>query len=470
MGNFETVGTELDEIISNLDYSTTYIHECSHWVRYHGTTAGACLSLMKYAQQRTLLRLRNVSDREKFKIFRGQHRPLFSFDTEGTGSEEFRLTRQLWLDMQIGHKILLDSKVQDDVPWDRDDAMRSALTDSFIFSPLVHDPSSPVISPARSPETAVDWSDSVAFVQAKRHRVTTKSLFECAATIDQFLAMPWAFHSIAPEYLYKSLENLIAKFREPSYGIPAQVYAEIVPGFKGVTLRSHLCTLLAIIDFSLNPPLPPVVDSTELIRAARWRDIYPPMRFARACHAIGEIGPLDENVSEAELSDFLDALAEKLGVPSPSLYTSAFTRDDGSRHFLSGSMHSEDYMMFLGDVQRKLWNLRRSSPSSIVLYGAVSGGSRASVSQLELLLGDDSKWFHPPFHWTHDDHFKCDARVDVKISDQYIKSVATFLTLNHVAAVGPEPKGHAIPGVSPAGLWAAVSNSVNELLAFDVLP
>jgi hypothetical protein len=159
-------------------------------------------------------------------------------------------------------------------------------------------------------------------------------------------------------------------------------------------------TAAVVIDFALNPPLPPIADS--LASPLRWRDIYPPARFVLAAEAAPRIKRLSTIPTGADITAYQDALADATGlspvprshpldirdephsrakfqvgnviiqVPNdpPGLPDFAAIRDNdalGETLATSGA----SYYTFLLWSQVQLWRVRRMDPRIIVAPGVV---------------------------------------------------------------------------------------------------
>jgi len=468
--------TDATDLASVFDYHATVVHEESHWVRFHGTTIGAALALIQYAQQLTAAQFSGLSLAEKGRLWRQRDngQPIFTFPVLGTaGSDDFKLFRQLWLDMKIGYKALLDSSSLDGIQWDRRAAIESALTDAFIFMPSVYDSSLSSDSPASDPRTAIQICGSMYFLQVgrRKQRLTTRSLFECAATLDQLLGILGSA-SYARQATLVGVERVLHTLSEPQYGEPVLTFREIIGGVELSSLVEHSSTILALIDFSLNPPLPPAISSPLDMRGRRWEELYPPARFTAACGALasGDIAILNLECSDDDLREFTRAVAEATGMLDPFSYSGPMctTAGDGSVRY-SDVKNRDQYLFYLAETQRRLWALRLSEPSAVMLYG--QNLSLRASGRAELVFDTGVGWFRAPFHLSRSDTFAYTDPPGPDVSLRYLSSLAVHITLNNAMTQVSGLRKDQIPqGGLPEYFWKQVRRVSSEMLDYEFWP
>ena len=104
--------------------------------------------------------------------------------------------------------------------------------------------------------------------------LTTRHLLECASTIDEVL-----LEGKERTETWEAVRHFgRRKLHQPVYGWPGEIAEDIVGGPLDI-----LQTILALIDWALNPPLPMLQPS---LRWAWWRELYPPARFVDAARVV----------------------------------------------------------------------------------------------------------------------------------------------------------------------------------------
>ncbi|MEV4432714.1 hypothetical protein [Streptomyces sp. NPDC049555] len=105
--------------------------------------------------------------------------------------------------------------------------------------------------------------------------LSTRTLFECAAVIDELFQFEGAFARMAAP----TLREFLLEEMGGEYGLPWRLASALAGRDLGGSV------VLALIDFALNPVVPGLT-SADL--SVSWRELYPPYRFAAAAKAIAE--------------------------------------------------------------------------------------------------------------------------------------------------------------------------------------
>lgn len=217
-------GSSVDDPIDAFEYHMLAAHENSHWVRFHGTTCGATLAYLKFASERLVhdfIMNLPASDREVISRRRLAGERVFDIGAELSGvSDDCRLARQMWIDLRFAYMSLFDlGAVNIDSPgWSLIDALESACVDADFWRQRL-DPN--VLDNARPSIKPMSDRDRVGRVRLAGKEISTRLLYECAATIDQFLA--WGA-DLPSSSFDKFLAPRMVKAFSSEYGAPMELF------------------------------------------------------------------------------------------------------------------------------------------------------------------------------------------------------------------------------------------------------
>ena len=210
-----------ESVAENAFWTSRYHHELGHWIRFHGSSIGHLLTLLKYARdQSALTGFVELSARQREAVIerRQSGQPVWSFEKvydPGLAGEPFALQGQFWLDLYYAFMALLDYESLADIPGTPHEAFRLSIADTWLFL----DKSA---NYARYPghDQARSWLRG-SCLPAFTHRghLSTRLLLECASTIDEILMIGQARkddHLDTQEYGRLKLE-------ETEYGLPARI-------------------------------------------------------------------------------------------------------------------------------------------------------------------------------------------------------------------------------------------------------
>lgn len=108
-----------------------------------------------------------------------------------------------------------------------------------------------------------------------RGQLTTRLLLKCASTIDEML-MRGEDQSATWEEIRRFGHHALMN---TEYGLAAHIATDLLGPYLNIP------TTLALIDWSLNPPVP-MFEITD--RTITWREFYPPARFIDACQTLAD--------------------------------------------------------------------------------------------------------------------------------------------------------------------------------------
>ncbi|MFE2972726.1 hypothetical protein ACFXKC_56255 [Streptomyces sp. NPDC059340] len=251
----------------------TYVHESSHWARYHGSTVGILLSLLR--RTRDQLAAYTIShlprqDVEHLHEDRSSGLPFFSFERYPKHAQgELKYSELDWLNLYFAYYLLLDPEGLtefDTATWDMRAAMEHSLEDVWrqgAGMEMVECPD----------DVRVGIDGPLKLVHTSEGPLTTRVLFECAAVLDELFQFEGAFIRKADP----ALREFLLEVLNGEYGMPCR----LARALAGRTLGGS--TVLALIDFALNPVVPGLNSDDPSVD---WKELYPPYRFVTAAKAM----------------------------------------------------------------------------------------------------------------------------------------------------------------------------------------
>ncbi|MCF1648669.1 hypothetical protein [Streptomyces indiaensis] len=234
--------------------------------------------------------------------------PIWTFDSgynPSLAGEDFALMGQAWLDLELAYRILFDaSKVPTPLRWSPDDAMSSAISDAWRAAACF---------PGMLPHPGNDIADhiyrgNVYLVAPGGVHLTTRSLWECASTLDEIRASATG----ADEEALAELRRMAGyKLQDPVYGGPWKVANEITHGINTVAM------FLVAVHIATNPPLP-YWDHT--VTDLSWDDLYPPSRFMKVYKFLHDNRFFREfrTFQPDDYDDVIDAIIQGSGIKCAS--------------------------------------------------------------------------------------------------------------------------------------------------------
>lgn len=350
-----------DLITSIASWNQRYIHESSHWARFHGCSVGVLLVILRRTRDilaaYTLQQL-DVQDVARFYRERLGGASLFSYSDNNPLNrlgKSLLSQRQDWLDLHFAYQILLEPKYLGSAigQWQARHAIESAL--GIIW----HQSSSNEMLPrATTEKSSIRLDGPVALAAGREGVVSTRLLFECAAVLDELLLQVGTFSRVADPALLKMLGRTF----DEDYGIPYRLAEELA----GSNLNP--ITVLTLIDFAINPVVPGFHTQETNID---WRELYPPLRFAEAALAISScsIELLTSWPSANAIQSLQEEISERtglrMGVVLPELSPASSIRECATR-IRHHTQRIPDLTLFYSS---KLLRDRRENPHLLSHYG-----------------------------------------------------------------------------------------------------
>ncbi|MFF4501569.1 hypothetical protein [Streptomyces sp. NPDC001401] len=253
----------------------TYVHESSHWARYHGSTVGILLSLLRRSRdQLAAYTISHLSQRQAGDLHEGRRsgRPFLSFKRypQHAGGE-LRYNALDWLNLYYAYYVLLDPAGLtefDFTTWDTRAAFENSLQDTWRQSAGVE-------MLERPEDTPVSVTGPLKLVHTSEGQLTTRLLFECAAVIDELFQFEGAFMRMTDP----TLREFLLEEMSGEYGLPWRLASALAGRNLGGSV------VLALIDFALNPVVPGLTSADPTVD---WRELYPPYRFTAAAKAMAD--------------------------------------------------------------------------------------------------------------------------------------------------------------------------------------
>jgi len=359
-------GLSLDEIDFLASMARTQ-HERSHWPRFHGTSIGHLLNLLRHSRHTTAVTaLRGASPAAAPRIRAKRHSgvPLWSIEQAydpSVAGEGFAIMGQAWVDSYWLWNAIFDSSTLSGIRSHPDESAPYGLADAWLHS-------AGVAGSAEYPgnEIARAWLQGPIIGCATDHGdLTTRLLWECASTLDELLPPELEdYDSTLPVQepilngTFTEAHQRLAqiKLNETAYGLPARVANDCCSNLS-------ILALLLLIDFALNPPLPMFGAAQESVP---WGGFYPPERFLR-CAPYGHILSSLTSSWQDDLSDLpnaYDLLSALTGLAYFAPSDATLSRVPSVRRAVDGPYAFHDALV---STSSKLLWLRGDAPAAIVL-------------------------------------------------------------------------------------------------------
>ncbi|WP_157868482.1 hypothetical protein [Streptomyces caatingaensis] len=196
--------------------------------------------------------------------------PFLSFKRypQHTGGE-LRYNELDWLNLYHAYYVLLDPEGLtefDATSWDVRAAFENSLED-------VWSQSAGMEMVDRPEDTRVSVVGPLKLVPTSEGPLSTRTLFECAAVIDELFQFEGSFMRMADP----TLREFLLEEMNGEYGLPWCLASALAGRDLGGSV------VLALIDFALNPVVPGLTSADPSVD---WRELYPPYRFAAAAKAM----------------------------------------------------------------------------------------------------------------------------------------------------------------------------------------
>ena len=453
-----------------IQYQARTAHEDGHWARWLGTTLGVSLTSMRYASQRLIrdtLSAQTHADREKLFDLRQAGRPIFSL-AEPPALPGMELEWQLWTDLHVGYSALYDSERLEGFGWDVGEAVASALTDALYWELPLHD------RPRGNFRSLISPVD-IHFIRFGEFGLTSRALFEAMGLVDELLS--WGVPG-KEDALGARFEAHYYQMLGTSYGTPHRVFA----GLRDDSRRSPVeeaITVACLADFALNPPLSPYVDRA-MSESLRWGDIFPPIRFLRACQAMRSEELLPSDPNDDDIRSYMARLSGALHLMNPLEYSSLDLGLDDPRLEKDFSFESPeigpndhgrmkgDYIALLDWAARQLWQLRLSDPGLLLLHGQrILRPERRKKAGL-LIFEDGAGWYTAPFERTLEGTGFSDY-LGSEVATQFMMSLGLYLSMHQLACrTGPFDLTELPDIVGMRDRWEEVRQAVNAIMQYPI--
>lgn len=275
-------------------WNAALLHEHGHWMRWQSTSMGMLQTLLRRAAAITAhnsLATLARPGREKL-VGVSEERPLWSFETGYEPSlvdHHFALGAQSWLDMDYAADLFFDFQSISHLPWNADVAAGSAISDAWRAASSF---ASCGLGPEHPGNEVADHlllslpSDYAAVIHSTAG-LSLRAIWESACTLDELGAMGSDEGGDREEQLHL----VSAKLSNPRYGRP-WTYAQEALG----PISPRVFRLLAF--FAADPPMPFLGATAPM----HWSDVYPPLRFVRACAGLRESPQIARKLASQDLT------------------------------------------------------------------------------------------------------------------------------------------------------------------------
>jgi hypothetical protein len=447
-----------------MSWNLTHRHEMSHWVRYHGSTVGVLMTLLRVTRDSLAnhaLHCLDQTDLATFEQSRSAGRRLFSGEQDeivrSFGQELIKLSTQ-WLSLYRVYQILFGEIPLD---WSMLDPAAEAHWISLALDLTWFQRDGMGALPrARAGPASVH---SLKPLLGGEEPVTTRLLFECAAVLDEMCM----FGTPYPQMIPQSLNKMSRVSFDGEYGTPYRL-AQIFSGRKLSAVE-----VLALIDFALNPPVPGL---SRGIASIDWRELYPPYRFVFAAYVMGR-SAVSMGWEHARNSPSPEELQE--------FFAEVTRRTDLRVGSIDSTLSADLSMTAVVDSQRafseripgmsllyaaKLNEERTRNIRSISHFGSIM--TSADAVRLADPNGNDYPWwFFPPLRVTEagafiwpSDRLNIDQATDLLLGSAFS---AAYDDIVH--DTGPLSRGHLPRGMfDDPGDFDALNSSVRQIMKIDV--
>ncbi|MER6099156.1 hypothetical protein ABT154_25570 [Streptomyces sp. NPDC001728] len=426
-----------DLVTSLMSWNLVHAHETSHWVRFHGSTIGVLLTLLRATRDSLAdysIRSLDSDDRATFERRRKDGIPLFAWNPQATAyalGSEMADNCLTWLSLHRTYSVLLGFE-----PLNWSKINQEAMQDSLTLA--LHTTWRQWAGRGMLPLESEDYAHVHSFKPLLNgdEPITTRLLFECAGLLDE----GYHFRGPYPGIMERGLQRMWDINRRGEYGEPYRL-AEAMAGRS----LSH-SEVLTLIDFALNPPLPGL---HEGVRTIDWRELYPPYRFLFAA----------AEMADRHTYKHSEAVATRPTIDHVSDFFSAVTRDTDIRIGSIDCRLTEDsHLRDIADPRRsfarrmmgipllaaeQLHNERRADGRSISHFGSLL----IDIDGYRLLdpgAPDYPWWFFPPLKVINDGVFGWPAeRLTLdEASELFIGSAVSSAYDDVVNGVGPLGRDH----------------------------
>ncbi len=422
---------------SLMAWNLIHTHETSHWVRYHGTTVGVFLTLLRATRDSLADHVLRILDNKEIAFFqeeRAKNRRLFASHPTTVADElgdEVTEYSKIWLSLYYTYSVILG---MEPLAWPRGDALNKQRKISLALDTTWRQWQGRAMLPRAGADLA-EVHDFAPLLGGEEP-VTTRLLFECAGLLDE----GYHFRGPYPQLVHRSLSRIWEHSLKGEYGEPYRV-AERLANRK----LSH-SEVLALIDFALNPPLP---GFHRGVTSIDWRELYPPYRFMFAAVTLRKSGayahseadtarPLPEHVD-----DFFREVTTETDVRVGSI-DSILTRDAALRDTSDPTQGFAERIPRMILLFASLLNQERTQDVAAISHFGSYMIDPAGIRLLDPDASDYPWWFFAPFRVINNGVFGWpDKRLDIDAStDLFIGSAISSAYDDIVHSVGPLDVGH----------------------------
>lgn len=308
---------ELD-MTENFAAQQASLHEDHHWLQWIGTSIGLFLTAVRFSQEQTaglLCELPPPLRRElRDQRIAAASSPIVFLGADGSlearserGNRMLGSLVQGWYDHLLTYRLFTDSDVVDGLSWDLVAGFTETMCDvesTFSLMGVTSGYDYHACQQHLQGLSDVGWR-----VSAMTGRVTTTSILEAAATVDEYLGAG-VVAARFPDWGGALYTNLIDRLHTGDYGKALRLFGALVHDDDRAGLADAFTFGLAC-DIALNPPLPPLTTIAEM--PTSWADLYPPVRFIRACQALKRLsirlGPESSHDDDLALCEAICSVA-----------------------------------------------------------------------------------------------------------------------------------------------------------------
>jgi hypothetical protein len=429
-----------DLLLSFAAQNYRFLHESNHWARFHGSSLGVLLSLLRMSRDVLAVHFLHTltpTQRDHLAERRRAEQRMFSPTSDMSSQAETHIRRleQDWLMLYDLYRTLLGAApaaVGDDLVEAKTWAAGHALDLAWFQS-----------ADSRMLQYSGTHGSRLAVGPAQTEvgdgRLTTRLLFECAAVLDEMY-----MHTLGSlrEVLDGSLWEMLSHTFDGDYGLAYRVAERLAGRDIGVTC------VLALIDFALNPVVPGLYSGAGTVT---WEELHPVRRFTAAARSLArhqsalEHAWPDNELIHAFYAEIEAATGLRTGRVDARLSAAASLQEAVRPRSSRGEISCTEIIpdMTLAYAKR-LHEERRTTPVSLAFYGLnfVGEGALRFVNP-ESWGTENNWWLFPPLRVSSGQYYWPEASINMDEATDLFLGVAVSSALDDIVhGTGPLSSGH----------------------------
>jgi hypothetical protein len=308
-------GDPSNRLTSFISWNIRHRHEVSHWVRYHGSTVGILLTLLRLTRdclaENVMINL-DKAELATFEQARADGLRIFSHES-GNLVRRFGIDME-WMSLKWQSLYRTYGLLFGDIPlsWMELDLAEESASVSGALDTVWFQRQKMQMLPKDSSDHVV--VRGLRPLLGGEEPISTRLLFECGAMLDESCMLEGPY----PGIIDYSLRKVHKISFDGEYGEPYRVACRMTGR------RLSVPEVMTLIDFALNPPVPGL---SLGVTSLHWLELFPPYRFLMAAYALRsskvsfDFSPADGRPSAEAAFEFYREVAEMTDVRMGSVDT-----------------------------------------------------------------------------------------------------------------------------------------------------